>query len=127
MTDQPTIVPTGSYQVTFIDCDLTKTNNEYITNMFFKIQNGDFKNKVIQLNFDLCGDDKDQYLAYLGAIHQAVGLEFTYKMELLLNKKFVLTVAEEICCFGISGSRYGKNRFASAESVSEYHLRKARI
>ena len=115
MTDQPTIVPTGSYQVTFIDRDFTKTNNEYITNMFFKIQNGDFKNKVIQLDFDFNEDDKD--LAYLGAIYQAVGLEFMSKTEFLLNKKFVLTVAEE----------NEKNRFASAESVSEYHLRKARI
>ena len=117
MTDQPTIVPTGSYQVTFIDRDFTKTNNEYITNMFFKIQNGDFKNKVIQLDFDFNGNDKDQYRAYIGAIYQAVGLEFMSKTEFLLNKKFVLTVAEE----------NEKNRFASAESVSEYHLRKARI
>lgn len=117
MTDQPTIVPTGSYQVTFIDHDVTKTKNEYITNMFFKIQNGDFKNKVIQLDFVFSGDDKDQYLSYLGAIYQAVGLEFIPKTEFLLNKKFVLTVAEE----------NEKNRFASVESVSEYHLRKARI
>lgn len=117
MTDQPMVVPTGSYQVTFIDCDLTKINNEYITNMFFKIQNGDFKNKVIQVDFYLCGDDKDKYVAYVGAIYQAVNLEFISKTEHLLNKKFILTVAEE----------NGKNRFASAESVSEYHLRKARI
>lgn len=117
MTDKSKTVPAGSYQVSFVDSDVIQQDGRFIKTMFFVIEKGEQKGKTIELNFDLTGDEREKFYAYMCAIFQSVGQEIIQSEMQLLNKNFFLTVKEE----------NGNNLFSSAESVSKHYLRKAKI
>lgn len=117
MIDKSKTVPAGSYQVSFVDRDTVQINGQFIDKFFFKIQKGPRAGEIITLDFNVTGDDLDEYRAYVCAIFQAVGQRMVQSLHQLLNKDFFLTIKEE----------NGKNLFSAAESVSKHYLRKAKI